>query len=366
MKLSPHDSSLDALKFVVDMADVPMVITDEDGRFVFANGHTLDIVGKAEDACIGKPLASLLSVSRRPRFNRSGKAPVLFTREGRFYEVDGISRFHTKSGMLELSRIHDVTSTYRDKEMLEFLKSNAPIGIFQFVMDEHFSFFYVSEGFCAMHGYTQDQMKTAPDIRGSELIHPDHLQRFNDLIRTAYEDGKSSVGFEMKVIRRDGKVRWLLTQCSFVKTVDGTIVYGYVSDCTDLKNMEEKTKTVQDVCRFTVNHDYEWILLVDIPADRYEYFFSGRNSMIGSGMQGVFSELVRLRSETVVHPDDVEAYRAFFKPERLAWENGTPGLSHELKYRVLMGNGQARWHCLRAYLFDPVRRMLLFCAKDVE
>ena len=52
MKLSPHDSSLDALKFVVDMADVPMVITDEDGRFVFANGHTLDIVGKAEDACV--------------------------------------------------------------------------------------------------------------------------------------------------------------------------------------------------------------------------------------------------------------------------------------------------------------------------
>ena len=50
MKLSPHDSSLDALKLVVDMADVPMVITDEDGGFVFANGHTLDIVGKAEDA----------------------------------------------------------------------------------------------------------------------------------------------------------------------------------------------------------------------------------------------------------------------------------------------------------------------------
>ena len=112
-----------------------------DGCFVFANGHTLDIVGKAEDVCIGKTLASLISVSRRPRFNRSGKAPVLFTREGRFYEVDGISRFHTKSDTFELSRIHDVTSTYRDKEMLEFLKSDAPIGIFQFVMDEHFSFF---------------------------------------------------------------------------------------------------------------------------------------------------------------------------------------------------------------------------------
>lgn len=111
MKLSPHDSSL-VLSSSLWYADVPMVLTDEDGRFVFANGHTLDIVGKAEDACIGKPLASLLSVSRRPRFNRSGKAPVLFTREGRFYEVDGISRFHTKSGMLELSRIHDVTSTY--------------------------------------------------------------------------------------------------------------------------------------------------------------------------------------------------------------------------------------------------------------
>lgn len=52
-----------------------------------------------------------------------------------------------------------------------------------------------------------------------------------------------------------------------------TIVYGYVSDCTDLKNKEEKTKNIQDVYRFTVNHDYEWILLVDIPADRYEYFF---------------------------------------------------------------------------------------------
>lgn len=75
MKLSPHDSSLDALKFVVDMADVPMVITDEDGRFVFANGHTLDIVGKAEDACIGKPLASLLSVSRRPTVQQERQGP---------------------------------------------------------------------------------------------------------------------------------------------------------------------------------------------------------------------------------------------------------------------------------------------------
>lgn len=63
MKLSPHDSLLDALKFVVDMTDIPMVLTDEDGRFVLVNGHTLDIVGKAEDACIGKPLAPLLSVS---------------------------------------------------------------------------------------------------------------------------------------------------------------------------------------------------------------------------------------------------------------------------------------------------------------
>ena len=93
MKLSPHDSSLDALKLVVDMAEVPMVITDEDGGFVFANGHTLDIVGKAEDVCIGKPLASLLSVSRRPRFNRSGKAPVLFTREGRFMKSMGSAGF---------------------------------------------------------------------------------------------------------------------------------------------------------------------------------------------------------------------------------------------------------------------------------
>lgn len=291
---------------------------------------------------------------------------MLLTRERRFYEVDGVSRFHTKSGVLELSRIHDVMFTYRDKEMPELLKNNAPIGTFQFVMDEHFSFFYVSEGSCAMHGYTQDRMKTAPGIRRSELIHPDHLQHFSDLVRAAYEDGKSSVGFEMKAIRRDGKVRWLLTQCPFVKTADGTIVYGCVSDCTDPKNMEEKTKNVQDVCRFTVNHGCEWILLIDIPADRYEYFLSDRNSMIGSGMQGVFSELVWLRSETVVYPDDVGAYWAFFKPERFAWGNGTSGLSHEPKYRVLMGNGQVWWHYLRAYLFDPVRRMLLFCAKDVE
>ena len=101
-------------------------------------------------------------------------------------------------------------------------------------------------------------------------------------------------------------------------------------------------------------------------AEPIRIFYRLRESLSRLSLAMYFSELVRLRSETVVHPDDVEAYRAFFKPERLAWENGTPGLSHELKYRVLMGNGQARWHCLRAYLFDPVRRMLLFCAKDVE
>lgn len=366
MNFSQHDSSLDALELVVDMADTPLVITDAKERFVFANRHTLNIVGKTGDDCTGRPLSSLLSVSRRPRFNKNSKAPVLFTRDGHFYEVGRISEIRTGTHTLALSRIHDVTSTYRDKEMLEFLKNDAPIGIFQFVMDEYLSFFYASEGFCVMHGYTQEQIKEEIHSRGCNLIHPDHLQRVIDLIRTAYEGGKTSVGFEMKVIRRDGKVRWFLTKCSFVETVDGTIVYGYVSDCTDLKDMEQKTKSIQDICRFTVNHDYEWILLVDVTADRYEYFFSGRNDMTESGMTGVFSELIQLRSETIVHPEDAAAYRAFFEPERLMRENGKPGLSHEFKYRLLVNGGQVRWHCLRAYLFDPVRRVFLFCVKDVE
>ena len=86
-------------------------------------------------------------------------------------------------------------------------------------------------------------------------------------------------------------------------------------------------------------------------AEPIRIFYRLRESLSRLSLAMYFSELVRLRSETVVHPDDVEAYRAFFKPERLAWENGTPGLSHELKYRVLMGNGQARWPLLTGVSF---------------
>ena len=74
MKLSPHDSSLDALKFVVDMADVPMVITDEDGRFVFANGHTLDIVGKAEVPPIRFPAPTVQQERQGPCAVHAGRA----------------------------------------------------------------------------------------------------------------------------------------------------------------------------------------------------------------------------------------------------------------------------------------------------
>ena len=77
MKLSPHDSSLDALKFVVDMADVPMVITDEDGRFVFANGHTLDIVGKADGRMIRRILGIGLPNGMENSMFQLGKIMVL-------------------------------------------------------------------------------------------------------------------------------------------------------------------------------------------------------------------------------------------------------------------------------------------------
>ena len=259
---------------VVHKASVPMLALDAQGCILLANRMACDILGYAEEACIGRHYGDLLVLTQRPSFMENaikcGEVGDLFNREGRFFEISRIAEYPMDDGcLITLSTISDVTVTYQNQELLEYLKNDAPIGVFKILMDKYFTTVYATDTFYAIHGFTREEYNIERVGRSVNYMPPDDVKVAERALFEAYEAGEKSMQFEMLIVRRDGSRGWLLTQCSFVDTVDGPIMYGFVTDNTIVKRQQEEIQELERICTFTLNEDYEDIYLFDLEKNEY-------------------------------------------------------------------------------------------------
>jgi PAS domain S-box-containing protein len=87
---------------------------------------------------------------------------------------------------------------------------------------------------------------TFTNIEG--LVHPDDRERFTAqarLARTAAEAGESFDGFDFRIVRPDGALRWVWLQAGPDPTRPGRIV-GFAQDITERKRVEEELKRSKD------------------------------------------------------------------------------------------------------------------------
>lgn len=131
----------------------------------------------------------------------------------------------------------------------------------------NYRFDWVAGAVHEITGYTEDEILAMRCWR--KIIHPDDMPIFErETLRLP--PGTSSL-FEIRIVRRDSRVRWLRVSANCTDTADGEIrLYGGWQDITDQKEAEERLRKT---------------------AEKMESIFRAAPTGIGMAVDGVMTEV---------------------------------------------------------------------------
>ncbi len=194
-----------------------IIITDSDGMVLEANAGALAMLGYAERELIGKRLADLIPTedgtaaglfsvglatqSRRLRRNDGAYIPV----EGTGSRISATRFLSIFRDMSERERISEALTSSERK--LRLIAEHTVDVIYAFDMERRP--IYVNSAFEHSTGYRIDELHA-----GSlpSILHPDDRERWSLLCDRVFA-GHGFQNEEVRIITRDGQVRWLL--CSW-------------------------------------------------------------------------------------------------------------------------------------------------------
>ena len=87
-----------------------------------------------------------------------------------------------------------------------------PFGIFTVRMDENFTVLAGNGRYYEMIGYTPEQLRDELNNQAARYMHPDSLEAVRSAVQEAIRQGKATLSFENKIIRRDGKTVWMTVE----------------------------------------------------------------------------------------------------------------------------------------------------------
>ncbi len=180
-----------------------------------------------------------------------------------FYQGRMMQALENEKHLLEKTQLHEtvgkaIKSLRESEEKFRTLAETAAVGIF---IHQGGKFLYANRAAEVIGGYTVDEYLTMDFL---SLVHPDYL----DLVKARARDrlgGKGDVPaqYEFKLVRKDGRERWVLMTAGITDFAGAPAVIGTIIDITARKQAEEER--------------YRMVLLVENSSD-----FIGMSTLEGS------------------------------------------------------------------------------------
>ena len=119
--------------------------------------------------------------------------------------------------------------------LLRVTMDNAPIG--QTIADMSLRAVYVNPAFCAMAGYTADELI---GVNFRDFVHPDDLENAKAEFDALKNTPQAHLSAELRVVDRDGETHWIQRDAVVVPGVHGSedLIIGQFQDITDRKAAE--------------------------------------------------------------------------------------------------------------------------------
>lgn len=166
-------------------------------------------------------------------------------------------------------------------------------------------------------------------------VHPEDLARTNQVIADTVAGKLPEYRTEFRVIRRDGRILWLLGLGRVQYAVDGITplrMSGLNLDITARKQIEEKLRGSEEQTRLILAASKIGLWIVDA-ATRHVYWSPQNYEIFGvDEFDGQIETFQRF-----VHPDDLAMVWAKFSH---AFEQGG---QYQAEFRIIRPDGQLRW-----------------------
>ncbi|MGE5479686.1 MAG: PAS domain S-box protein [Chloroflexota bacterium] len=168
------------------------------------------------------------------------------------------------------------------------------------------------------------------------IIHPDSRKCLRDVWQSALQ-GKIEHIFEYKIITPRGQEKWIRQSNSIVNDENGTMISieGICRDVTESRLYEDRLRESDERFRAIANYTYDWeswigldgkLLWVNPSVERMTGYNPGECALMSDF------------PATIIHEEDVEAFRENFK-KSIEQNIGT----HDFEFRIRRKNGYVLW-----------------------
>jgi PAS domain S-box-containing protein len=348
---------------LLEAAPDAMVVVDESGHIVLANGQAEKLFGYSRREFVQKPVDTLLparfrashaahrsSFLRGPNTRAMGSGLELYAvrKDGSEFPVEiSLSPIETHEGLMVLSAIRDVTE--RKKIEAALARAHAELAeskdralrasetrfrrlwdsclVFMVIVDKNGTLVDVNEAGARMLGYSRDEL-LAECARWAELTAPGSRKADEEATARLVAEGVTPP-WDKVMLRKDGSCLSLLATAA---VLDDVHVLGIALDMTERKRAEAAALTEQVRFQALVEHSVDGVLL-----STAEGVIVYASPSVAKMFGRAGTELVGTNLRRYTHPDDLAA--AADHRRRLLDRSSTPPAVR----RLVRPDGTVRW-----------------------
>ena len=251
------------------------------------------------------------------------------------------------------------------EEKLERIVDNLPGIVFQgrFNLQEQlYSYTFMSKGCEELFGYTREELLGATMTDLQKILLPEDVEKFIMQL-AAYREKDRFEGIN-RIVCKNGAVRWIWERSRVIeRNADNTeyIIEGYVTDITELRELQAKIERIVDNLPGMVFQSY-----FEAPSYPYTFVSKGCEKLLGYTQQELLDEVITY--DQMLVPEDAipasvyeEAYSAdaqFEETYRLTCKDGSVKWMWESS-RVIERKPDGTPHLIEGYVVDVTEKFEL-------
>ncbi|HEX9135850.1 MAG TPA: PAS domain S-box protein, partial [Nitrospirota bacterium] len=229
------------------------------------------------------------------------------------------------------------------------LADTASIAIF---IHQGGKFLYTNHAAEIIGGYTVDEYLSMDFL---SLAHPDYLDTIKARARERLGGGQPPIQYEFKIVRKDGKERWVLMTAGLTEYEGRSAVIGTLVDITARKQAEEETerlfRELEKATRSLKESEAKFRTLAETTTagifihrgEKFLYANTAGEHLTGNKQD----ELLSMDFWNIIHPD----YRGIARERGQARLAGAK-LPREYEFKIITKNGEQRWVNMTAGIIE--------------
>lgn len=170
---------------------------------------------------------------------------LVYNSENELVGYSGVSRDITAKRKAELALIES-------EQKFKILSQTTSSGIYVYL---NHKFFMVNPAFEAILEYSAEELK---DLGVKDLVHPDFIQMVSNRAEERIEGKAPQNRYEIKVITKTGKVKWLDLSAGFINFLGKPAILGSIFDISHQKQIQielERSLITKDKFLSIIGHD---------------------------------------------------------------------------------------------------------------